>query len=482
MNSKLVVKTLGRILSLEALFMILPLIISRVYHESFKNTLAFGIVIFILVIIGVISIQIKIDDDSFHVKDGFVIVALSWIFMSVFGALPFVISQEIPSFIDAVFETASGFTTTGASILTDVEKLSHSMVFWRSFTHFIGGMGILVFALAVLPRSKGAVNVMRAEVPGPVFGKLVSKLHITAKILYEIYIVMTVVLIIILMIAGMDIFDAALHAFGTAGTGGFSNKGLSIAHYNNPVIEYILTIGMIVFGVNFNLYYLILIGRVKDLMKSIELKVYLALWVASFLVIAFRIAGGLEGLSHKIFRDAMFSTASVMTTTGYATADFAQWDMFSQYILLLLMFVGACAGSTAGGLKVSRIITLFKSGFNGLKRALNPKRVLVVSEDGKVLSDYIIREVLVYFFLYVIVFMGMLGIVLVDCSDFTTAFSSVAATLNNIGPGLAEVGPRGNFSMFQPITKIGFTLTMIIGRLEIIPVLVLFMPSTWKRI
>lgn len=482
MNSKLVVKTLGRILSLEALFMILPLIISRIYHESIRNTLSFGIVVVTLVIIGIISIPIKIDDESFRVKDGFVIVALSWIFMSIFGALPFVISGEIPSFVDAVFETASGFTTTGASILTDVEKLSHSMVFWRSFTHFIGGMGILVFALAVLPKTKGAVNVMRAEVPGPVFGKLVSKLHITAKILYEIYIVMTVALIIILMIAGMDIFDAALHAFGTAGTGGFSNRGLSIAYYNSPAIEYILTIGMIVFGVNFNLYYLILIGRAKDLMKSIELKVYLALWILSFSVIAFRVAGGFGGLSHKIVRDAMFSTASIMTTTGYATADFAQWDMFSQYILLLLMFVGACAGSTAGGLKTSRVITLFKSGFNGLKRALNPKRILVVSEDGKVMSDYIIREVLVYFFLYICVFMSMLGLVLLDCSDFTTAFSSVAATLNNIGPGLAKVGPSENFAMFHPITKIGFTLTMIIGRLEIIPVLVLFIPSTWKRI
>lgn len=481
MNIKLVVKTLGRILSLEALFMIFPLIIAILYGEELKNIFSFVIVIAILIVMGLASFKIETKDNSFNIKDGFVIVALSWILMSIFGALPFVISGEIPFFVDAMFETASGFTTTGASIVTDVEALSHSMVFWRSFTHFIGGMGILVFALAVLPRSKGAVNVMRAEVPGPVFGKLVSKLHITAKILYEIYVVMTLVLAVVLIFAGMDVFDALLHAFGTAGTGGFSNRGLSIAYYNSPAIEYILTVGMIAFGVNFNLYYLMLIGRARDLKKSLELKVYLILWFSSSAVIASRLLFRAGGFSHKVIRDVLFSTASIMTTTGYATADFTQWDMFSQYLLLLLMFVGACAGSTAGGLKISRVITLFKSGVNSLRRALNPKRVIVVSDDGKVVSDEVIKEVLVYLFLYLSVFVMMLGVVLLDSGDFTTAFSSVAATLNNIGPGLAEVGPRGSFAMFNPVTKIGFTLTMIIGRLELIPVMVLFMPGTWNR-
>lgn len=481
MNVKLVIKTIGRILSLEALFMLFPLIIAVIYREDFKNILAFSGVIAVLIVIGILSFKVEVDDSCFHVKDGFVIVALSWFLMSVFGAMPFVISREIPFFVDAVFETASGFTTTGASILTDVEALSRSMAFWRSFTHFIGGMGILVFALAVLPRTKGAVNVMRAEVPGPVFGKLVSKLHITAKILYEIYIAMTLVLALILMIAGMDWYDALLHAFGTAGTGGFSNRGASIGHYGNSVIEYIITIGMIAFGVNFNLYYLILIGRVKDVWKSLELKVYLGLWLVASVVISSRTAIAMGGFSHKIIRDTLFSTASIMTTTGYATADFTQWDMFSQYLLLLLMFVGACAGSTAGGLKISRVITLFKSGLRTLKRSLNPKRVVVVSDDGKVVSEDIIKEVQVYFFLYISIFVLMLGIVLLDCSDFTTAFSSVAATLNNIGPGLGQVGPKGNFAMFHPVTKIGFTFTMIIGRLELIPVMVLFMPGTWNK-
>lgn len=481
MNLKLVAKTLSRILSLEAFFMLLPLIVAFVYKEDEKNIISFVVVIIALTIIGALSFIIKTDNISFNVKDGFAIVVLSWIMMSVFGSLPFVISGEIPLFVDALFETASGFTTTGATIIPEVESLSHSMLFWRSFTHFIGGMGILVFALAVLPKAKGSVNVMRAEVPGPVFGKLVAKLDITAQILYMIYVVMTVVLIAVLMMAGMNFFDAMIHAFGTAGTGGFSNKADSIGCFNNPAIEYIITFGMLAFGVNFNLYYLVLIGRGKYAVKSEELRAYLILWGLASLLISlhnFNIRGF---VLHKHIRDVLFTTASVMTTTGYATYDYTKWDMFSQYIILLLMFTGACAGSTAGGFKISRLITLTKAGINSLRRAISPKRVLVISDEGKVVAPEMIKEGLAYLFLYISVFFVALGIILLDCNDFSTAFSSVATTLNNVGPGLGLVGPSGNFAFYSPLSKVTLGLVMIVGRLEIIPVLVLFMPATWKR-
>lgn len=481
MNIRLVKATLGRILMLEALFMVLPLMVAIYYREDFQNIMAFTLVIATLLILSTIAKRDNVEGLSFGVKDGFGIVALSWIFMSFFGSLPFIISGQIPSLINAIFETASGFTTTGASILVDVEALSHSMLFWRSFTHFIGGMGILVFALAVLPKSsRGSVHIMRAEVPGPSFGKLVSKIDITAQILYKIYVVMTAVLIVILIIAGMNPFDAMIHAFGAAGTGGFSNKAASVGYYNSPAIDYILGIAMLLFGVNFNLYYLILIGRLKDVFRSEELKVYLGIFFGAVIAICINISGSYTSLT-TLFRDVFFTASSIMSTTGYATADFAKWPLFSHYILLMLMFIGSCAGSTAGGLKVSRVIILFKSGLNELKRALNPKRVLAIVEDGRSMPTSIVKGAHMYLILYLGIFISILFIISIKENDFATAFSAVAATLNNIGPGLASVGPTGSYAYFGKFSKVVLTFAMIIGRLEIFPVLVLFSPNTWSK-
>lgn len=481
MNIKLVLNMLGKILTLEAFFMILPLIVAFYYRESYLNIFSLSVVIGILLVLGLAANFIDTRDMEFSVKEGFAVVTFSWIGMSFFGGLPFVINGQIPSLIDAVFEMASGFTTTGASILTDVESLSQSMLFWRSFSHFIGGMGILVFALAVLPKEvRGTVNVMKAEVPGPTFGKLVSKLDITAKILYKIYIAMTIALILILIIAGMSPFDSMIHAFGAAGTGGFSNKAASVGFYNSPAIDYILGIGMIVFGINFNLYYMILIGRIREVLRSEELKAYLLIIAGAIFVIAFNLRDVYPSLPER-FRHVFFTVSSIITTTGYATVDFDLWHPFSRTILLLLMFIGSCAGSTAGGLKVSRIVILVKSGINEIRKSIQPRRVFLITDIDKRIPENVIKSTHTYFFIYMLMFSIFLLVVSFDANNFLTAFSSVAATLNNVGPGMSAVGPTGNFAFYRPFAKIMLTLSMIVGRLEIIPILVLFMPSTWRK-
>lgn len=481
MHKKLVISTLGKILYLESFFMLFPLVVAFYYKEPLQNILAFILVINLSLVVGMIFSRQSHTDTCFGIKDGFAIVSLSWILLSIFGSLPFVISGEIPHIIDAIFETASGFTTTGASILTDVEKLSKSMLFWRSFTHFIGGMGILVFALAVIPKNiRGSVHVMKAEVPGPTFGKLVSKTDITAKILYKIYICMTIALILILKLAGMDWFDAFIHAFGTAGTGGFSNKALSVGYYNNTLIYNILSVGMILFGINFNLYYFILIGKVKDAIKSEELKTYLLIIGVSFLLICVNLYSLYDNIG-IMMRDVFFNISSIISTTGFGVSDFDKWPLFSKNILLLLMFIGSCAGSTAGGLKILRVNLLIKSAIRSLKSSLNPKRILMISEDGHSVPGNIIENAHMYFMLYVIVFVVGVASLSIWENDFMTAFSSVAATLNNIGPGFAKVGPMGNFAFYNDFSKLMLTLIMIVGRLEIFPVLVLFMPNTWRK-
>lgn len=481
MNIRLVRVTLGKVLMIEALFMLLPLIVALIYREGTRNIMSFVSIIILLLVLGSLFQKDGISGESFNIKDGFGIVALSWMFLSFFGSLPFILSGQIPSIVNAIFETASGFTTTGASILVDVEALSQSMLFWRSFTHFIGGMGILVFALAVLPKSsKGSVHIMKAEVPGPTFGKLVSKIDVTAKILYQIYVVMTLVLIALLMLFGMKPFDAMIHAFGAAGTGGFSNKAASVGYYNSALIDYTLGIAMIMFGTNFNLYYLILIGRAKDVFKSEELKVYLSIVVLAVIAICINIHSMYNSIP-ELVRGVFFTVTSIVSTTGYATVDFAKWPLFSHYILLLLMFVGSCAGSTAGGMKVSRVILLFKSGINELKRALNPRRVMSVAEDGRTVPTDVLRGAHMYLILYIGIFIGILFIISIRENDFATAFSAVAATLNNIGPGLASVGPTESYAYFGKFSKVVLTFAMIIGRLEIFPVLVLFSPSTWRK-
>ena len=481
MHKRLVFQTIGKILFLEALFMVFPLGIGIYYRESTRNLLSFAGVMALLSFFGLSNLKSRDENAYFNIKDGFGIVSLSWLGMSLFGSLPFVFSGEIPSLVDAFFETASGFTTTGASILPNVEALSHSMLFWRSFTHFIGGMGILVFALAVLPKYvRGSVNVMKAEVPGPSFGKLVSKIDITAKILYKIYICMTIGLIILLRAVGMNWFDSFIHAFGAAGTGGFSNRALSVGYYDSAAVDYILGIAMIAFGINFNLYYFTLIGKGREALRNEELKRYLGLVLIAVFLIVWNVRPLYES-GFRLVRDVFFTVSSIVTTTGFAVTDFDRWPGFSKVLLVLLMMVGSCAGSTAGGLKVSRVSILVKSAIRDLKLSLNPQRVLRVVEDGHPVEEGVQKNALIYLIWYVLIYAACLILLSIWEGDFTTSFSSVAATLNNIGPGFSKVGPMGNFAFYNNFSKIVLSFAMIIGRLEIFPVLVLFMPGTWSK-
>lgn len=483
MNKGIVRYIIGRILLVEAGLMVLPLIIGLIYQEDLKSIGSFFISIAILLIIGLVTGIRKPNNPNLYIKEGLIIAALSWIVLSFFGGLPFVFSGEIPSLVDAFFETSSGFTTTGASILTNVEVMSHSMKFWRSFTHLIGGMGVLVFAMALLPSTNpGTVNIMKAEVPGPIFGKLMSKLRDTARILYIIYLAMTAVLIILLMFGGMDWYDASLHAFGAAGTGGFGIKNNSVAFYNSAYIEYVLGIAMIVFGVNFNLYYFILIRQFNKAFKNEELRWYLFIVLIAVVLISLNL--GLTGQYYSVsrmIRDVFFTVSSVQTTTGYTTTDFGTWPMFSQSILLLLMFIGGCADSTGGGFKVFRVGVLIKSAFAQIRQSKEPTRVIRVKFEGNSLDKGTLHSISTYFIVYVFVFTCLVLLISLDTPDFSTTFSTVLATLNNIGPGLGMVGPVYNYAWLSPFSKIILSISMIIGRLELYPVLVFFLPSTWRK-
>jgi len=481
MNFSIIVFILGNILKVEGILLVFPMLVSLIYKEEPKNIFSFLIVIITLLVLGTICTAKKPKKMGMQAKDGFIIVSLSWIILSFFGALPFVISGEIPSLIDAFFETSSGFTTTGSSILSSVEDLSHSMLFWRSFTHLIGGMGVLVFALAILPAAGlESVHVMKAEVPGPVFGKLVAKMRITARILYGIYLVMTAILIVLLMIGGMSLFDATLHAFGAAGTGGFGIKNNSVAYYDSTYIHLVLSFAMLIFSVNFNLYYLVMIGEIKKIFESEELKLFLTIVSISVLVIFVNL-GMADGFSLLKLRDVFFQVSSIISTTGYSTVDFDKWPLFSKMVLLSIMFVGGCAGSTAGGLKVSRIGILLKTSFATLKKVVQPNRVLTIKFDKKSLDDNMISSILHYFVIYAIVFVAILLIVSMDVDSFDTAFSAVVATFNNIGPGIGAVGPVMNFGGLSPFTKIVLSFSMIFGRLEIYPMLIL-LGSFFKKL
>lgn len=481
MNKGIIRYSLGRMLLVEAGLMVLPLLVGLVYGESMKTLGAFLFTIILLLLIGFISGTKIPKNTNLYVKEGLVIAALSWFALSFFGSLPFVLSGEIPSLVDAFFETVSGFTTTGSSILTDVESMSHSLKYWRSFTHLIGGMGVLVFALALMPSSSAnAVNVMKAEVPGPTFGKLLSKLRDTARILYIIYLVMTVVLIVLLMFGGMDWYDASLHAFGAAGTGGFGIKNSSVAFYDSAYIDYVLAIAMVVFGVNFNLYYFILIGQIKKVFKNEELRWYLAIVLIAVILISLNLYGQYDSIS-RLIRDVFFTVSSVQTTTGYSTADFGQWPLFSQTILLGLMFIGASAGSTAGGFKVSRVAILIKSSIANIRKSKEPDQVIRVKFDGVPLEKRALSSVSNYFMIYILIFGLLVLLISLDAPDFLTAFSTVAATYNNIGPGLGLVGPTANFAWLSSFSKVILSIGMIAGRLELFPVLILFTPSTWRK-
>ena len=478
MNYSFVVYILGWVLTLEAAFMTLPCITAIIYRET--TGLWFLAVALAAAALGTFLIRRKPKNPQFFTKEGFAVVGLSWIALSLVGALPFTLSKEIPNYIDAVFETASGFTTTGASILTDVEALSHSALIWRSFTHWIGGMGVFIFLLAIVPMAGGYnMNLMRAESPGPSVGKLVPKVKESAKILYIIYLVMTVVEMILLVITRMPVFDAICIAFGTAGTGGFGVRGDSCASYT-PAAQWVITVFMAMFGINFNFYYFILKKKFKDAFSIEEVRWYIALILLSVAFVSFntwKITGG--GLAS--IRTAAFQVSSIVTTTGFATADFNQWPALSQTILLILMLTGACAGSTGGGLKISRFIIWWKSIRNQLESFVHPRSVKAVEMDGKTIDKDTVRSVSNYMVVFLLVYILSVFLLSLDEFDLVTNFTAVLATINNIGPGLGLVGPAGNFSEFSYFSKIVIIFDMLAGRLELYPILLLLTPGVWKK-
>lgn len=481
MDKEIVKFITGRILIIVGLLMVVPLLVSVIYQEPVRYALSFLFTMLITIASGWWLSRNPSKVQRLYAKEGFLIVSLSWILSSFFGALPFVLSGDIPSFIDAFFETVSGFTTTGASILNDVEALAKSTLFWRSFTHFIGGMGVLVFALAIFPNTESdSVHIMKAEMTGPTFGKLVSRLSSSARILYTIYIVMMLVVVGLLWLVGAPLFDALVLSFGVAGTGGFGLVNGSIAPYDNATVELILSIGMILFGINFNLFFLMANKQVKEALKNEELKWYLSIIAISTVLIAINLSMNTYPAMRSL-RDSFFTVASVITTTGFSTALFGQWPLFSQLIILLLMFMGGMAGSTAGGLKISRIALLLKSGWSGLKRAVRPNRVVTVHFEEKRVENRELESIFNYIVVYAVIFVLTMLVVSFETPDFISAFSTVAATINNIGPGLGVVGPAYNFSTFSPFIKGMLSVVMLMGRLEIFPILILLTPNTWRK-
>lgn len=479
MNSKLVFNVTGRIFVAMSLIFLLPAAVALIYRE--KCFFAFVICAAAAFAIGAILKRVtKNHTGVMYAKEGFLIVALAWFSMSIIGSLPFVISGEIPNFADAIFETVSGFTTTGASILTDVENMSNGLLFWRSFTHWIGGMGVLVFILAFASGfSDRSIHVLRAEMPGPTVGKLMPRARDTSKILYIMYIVLTVVQIILLLAGGMPPLESVLHAFGTAGTGGFGIKSDGVSGYS-PYLQWVIGIFMIIFGVNFNLYYLILIKRFKAVFKSTELMVYLGIVAVASGLIAYNIYP-LCGAVGDSIRTAVFQVSSVITTTGYATADFNLWPGFSKAILFILMFTGACAGSTAGGLKLSRVIILFRMVSCELRRLLHPRSVTAVRFEGKDVDEVTQRSVATYFAVYMICLLAVFLLISFEPFDFETNFTAAVSCFNNVGPAFGAAGPMGSYAGYSNFAKIVLSLAMLLGRLEIFPVLIAFTPSAWTR-
>ncbi|WP_312443373.1 TrkH family potassium uptake protein [Lacrimispora sp.] len=479
MNKKVIIYLMGWILNIEAVFMLLPFITALIYQES--SGYWFLAVMAVCGGIGLIFTRRKPENMVFFAKEGFVTVALSWIVLSFFGAMPFYLSGEIPRFEDAMFEVISGFTTTGSSILPDVESLSQCMIMWRSFTHWIGGMGVLVFILSILPLAGGYnMYIMKAESPGPSVGKLVPKVRTTAKILYKIYLFMTLLQVILLLLGGMPLFDSLAISFGTAGTGGFGIKNSSMAFYDSYYLQGVVTVFMILFGINFNVYHLLLTRHPKEAFRCEEARAYLGIIAASVLFITFNIRGSFGSL-FSAFHHAAFQVASIITTTGYSTVDFDLWPEFSKGILVALMFIGACAGSTGGGFKVSRVVILLKAVKKELASMIHPRSVKIIKLEGKPVEHNVLRSINTFLGAYIVIFTVSVLIVSLDNFDFTTNFTAVAATFNNIGPGLAGAGPLQNFSNFSALSKYVMMFDMLAGRLEVFPMLLIFAPSTWKN-
>lgn len=479
MNRRMVFYTVGHIATVEAALLLLPALVSLIYLE--KSGLSFLITAALSLTVGLAFILFfKPKSRMIYAKEGFAIVAYAWLLMSAIGALPFVIGGAIPSYVDAFFETVSGFTTTGASILTNVEALDNCMLFWRSFTHWIGGMGVLVLVTAVVPNiADRSLNILKAEMPGPTVGKLVPRSRDTAKILYWIYFGMTFILTVLLIVGGMPVFDSIVHAFGTAGTGGFGIKADSIASYS-PYLQWVITIFMFLFAINFNLYYLILIGKFRAVFKSDELSFFILLVLSSIGVIAVNILPAYASFSEAL-RASAFQVCSIVSTTGYATADFNLWPGLSKAILLILMFVGGCAGSTGGGLKAVRVVILIKSIKKELKKLLHPRSVKSVMSEGKKLDDETLSGVTSYFAVYTLCIMVVFLLLSFEPFGFETNFTASVACFNNIGPGLADVGPAASFAQYSDFSKIVLSFAMLLGRLEVFPLLLGLNPLIWKR-
>ena len=479
MNYSIIRKILGIVIQFIGAFLVLPAFCGLVYGE--KQAIVYIVLAVVYFALGRLISSFKLNNQAYYAREGLVVVGLSWIILSVLGAIPLVITKDIPNFTDALFETVSGFTTTGSSILSDVEALSHAGLFWRSFTHWVGGMGVIVFILAVLPMTGGYnMNLMRAESPGPTVGKLVPRMKETAKILYSIYLGITVAEAIILFIVGMPLFDALCISFGSAGTGGFGVRNDSCASYTS-LMQSVITVFIIMFGVNFNAYFFILRKKTKEVFKMSELKGYFGIIAFAIITITINIRGMFPSL-YQAFHHAAFQVGSIITTTGFATADFDQWPQYSRALLVAIMFVGACAGSTGGGMKVSRIMIMFKTVYREIRKYLHPRAVTNVTMDGKTLDRSTLHSVSVYLSTYMLLFaLSVLAITLFESLDLETVFTSVACTFNNIGPGLSKVGPTCNFSMMHPVTKYILMFDMLAGRLELYPMLILFTPAVWKN-
>ena len=483
MNVKMLSRIIGLTVLLTAAFMAVPLLLALVDGEP-NNVAAYGVTMGLMAVFGLaLFLFSRNGDRTFYAQEGFAATGLSWVVMSLFGALPFCIGGEIPHYIDALFEIISGFTTTGASILSDVEALSRCNIYWRSFSHWLGGMGMLVFLLAVVPEARKSAGsgmyLMRAESPGPSVGKLTPHLRQTAMILYGMYFLLTLLCVGFLLLGGMPVFDSFCIAFGTAGTGGFSIRNSGMADYS-AYLQSVVTIFMFLFGVNFRLYFLLLIRQFKSVFKNEELRLYAGIAAGSILLITVNITG-MYGSVREALHHAAFQVSSIMTTTGYASVDFEQWPAFSKAVLFALMFVGACAGSTAGGLKVSRVLLLLKSIRRTVRKALHPRRVQSVRMDGHVIDEETSNNVNAYLAVYCVILLLSFVVISVDGYSIGTNISAVAACFNNVGPGFELVGATGNYGHYSDFSKLVLSADMLLGRLEIFPLLVLFSPDTWSR-
>lgn len=487
MKRTLIFNIVGKILLFEAAVMILPLIVSFIYKEALIYKLSFIITIVILLSLGFFMNIKKSSNVSMKAREGFVIVALSWIMMSLFGALPFVISGDIPNYFDALFEIVSGFTTTGASIITDLSVISKSILFWRNFSHWLGGMGILVLILTFIPESEdgSTIHIMRAESTGPQVGKLVSRVKITSRILYLIYLGITVIEFVFLLLGpdkNIGVYESILLSFSTAGTGGFSVLSSSVVTYS-AYTQYVIGIFMLIFGTNFTIYYLIIIGKWREAVKSEELKWYIITTLLAIILIMFSIRN-IYSSFEEIFRLSFFQVTSVMSTSGFTAVDFANsWPTLANWVLVLLMFTGCCAGSTGGGIKISRLVILFKTSWQRIRKMINPRRVAVVKYDGNTLTDEVTQSTQTFFIIYILIiaFVTLVISIIEPNVDVLSNLTGTISCIGNVGPGLGDLGSYGDFSFYSSLSKVIFSLTMIAGRLEIFPLLILFSPTTWRK-